>query len=62
MFYGFQRLSKHVPLSFKNDGLDQYYLLNNIILLINIDKFNPNTILIDINNLKPCRFTEVQTL
>jgi hypothetical protein len=31
----------------------QYCLSNNIILLVNIDKFEPNPILVNINKLKP---------
>jgi hypothetical protein len=34
---------------------------NNIILLVTIDKLNPNPILININKLKPYRFIEDQT-
>jgi hypothetical protein len=34
----------------------QYYFPNNIILLINIDKFEPNPILVNINKLKPYRY------
>ncbi len=41
---------------FLNDGLaciKYIFLPNNIILLINIDKFEPNPILVNINKLKP---------
>jgi hypothetical protein len=37
-------------------------LLNNIVLLITIDKFDPNPILVNINKLKPYRFFEDKTL
>jgi hypothetical protein len=40
----------------------QYNLFNNIILLVIIDKFNPNPVLINTNKLKPYRFIEDQTL
>jgi hypothetical protein len=32
------------------------YLPNNTILLVNIDKFEPNPILVNISNLKPYRY------
>jgi len=44
---------------FLNDGLaciKYIFLPNNIILLINIDKFEPNPILVNINKLKPYRY------
>jgi hypothetical protein len=31
----------------------QYNLPNNIVLLINVDKFDPNPMLVNINKLKP---------
>jgi hypothetical protein len=34
----------------------QYCLPNNITLLVAIDKFDPNPVLVNINNLKPYRF------
>jgi hypothetical protein len=37
-------------------------LPNNIILLVTIDKFDPNPMLININKLKPYRFIENRTL
>jgi len=40
----------------------QYCLLNNIVLLVTIDKFDPNLILININKLKPYKFIEDITL
>jgi hypothetical protein len=40
----------------------QYCLLNNTIVLVTIDKFNPNPILVNINKLKPYRFMEDKTL
>jgi len=40
----------------------QYYLPNNIILLVTINKFDPNLILVYINKLKPYKFVEDQTL
>jgi hypothetical protein len=39
----------------------QYYLPNNIILLMIIDKFDPNPLLVVMNKLKPYRFIEDQT-
>ncbi len=40
----------------------QYYLPNNIVLLITIDKFDPNPILVNIKKLKPYMFIEDKTL
>jgi hypothetical protein len=40
----------------------QYCLPNNTILLFTIDKFDPNTVLVNINKLKPYRFIEDKTL
>jgi hypothetical protein len=40
----------------------QYCLLSNATLLVTIDKFDPNLVLININKLKPYRFIEDQTL
>jgi len=37
-------------------------LLNNIVSLITIDKFDPNPILVNINKLKPYMFFEDKTL
>jgi hypothetical protein len=34
----------------------QYFLPNNIVLIINIDKFEPNPILVNINKFKPYRY------
>jgi hypothetical protein len=36
----------------------QYCVPNNILLLINIDKFEPNPILVNINKLKPYRYLD----
>jgi len=38
-----------------------YCLPNNTILLMTIDKFDPNPILVSINKLKPYRFAEDHT-
>jgi hypothetical protein len=40
----------------------QYCLPNNIVLLVTIDKFDSNLILVNINKLKPYKFVEDQTL
>ncbi len=37
-------------------------MLNNIILVVTIDKFDPNPVLININKLKPNRFIEDKIL
>jgi hypothetical protein len=53
-----------MPPNFKNNGpyKIQYYLLNNIILLVTTNKFGPNPMLININKLKPCKFIKYKTL
>lgn len=40
----------------------QYCFFNNTMLLMTIDKFDPNPILVNINKLKPYRFVEDRTL
>jgi hypothetical protein len=40
----------------------QYYLFNNTILLVTIDKFDLNLVLVNINKLKPYRFIKEKTL
>jgi hypothetical protein len=40
----------------------QYCLPNNIYLLLTIDKFDLNPILVNINKLKPYKFIENKTL
>jgi len=66
MLYGFHGLSKHITLNFRNDNFGpykiQYYSLNNIVLLVTIDKFNPNPTLVNNNKLKPYRVMEHHTL
>ncbi len=37
-------------------------MLNNIVLLVIIDKFDPNLVLVNINKLKPYMFIEDKTL
>jgi hypothetical protein len=37
-------------------------LPNNIILVVTIDKFDPNPMFVNINKLKPYRFIEDETL
>ncbi len=59
MFYGFYELSKTYP-KFLSRWFGpykiQYYLPNNTILLVNIDKFDPNLVLVNTIKLKPYRF------
>ncbi len=58
-------VSKHV-LKFQKQWFGpyiiQYCLPNNIVLLITIDKFDPNPILVNINKLKPYMFIKDRTL
>jgi hypothetical protein len=32
----------------------QFYLPNNIMLLVSLNKFDPNRVLVNVNKLKPC--------
>jgi hypothetical protein len=36
----------------------QFYLPNNIILLVTLDKFGANPILVNVKELKPCKFLD----
>ncbi len=57
-------ISKHAPKIQRWFGTYriQYCLLNNIVLLVIIDKFDPNLVLVNINKLKPYMFIEDKTL
>ncbi len=56
MYYGFQGSFPNMLLNSRGDGFGpyqiQYCLPNNTILLIIIDKFDPNPMLVNINKLK----------
>jgi hypothetical protein len=52
-------ISKHVP-NFRDNGLG--HTKSNIVLLVTIDKFDPNLVLVNINMLKPYKFIEDKTL
>jgi hypothetical protein len=55
-------LSKHIPLNFKSNGLDLVgFNIIYLILLMIIDKFGFNPVLININKLKPYWFIEDNT-
>jgi hypothetical protein len=60
MYYGFQRLFPNMLKIFRNDGLEHIESITiypiNIILLVTIDKFDPNPTLVNINKLKPYWF------
>jgi hypothetical protein len=66
MYYGFHGLFPNMLPNFRNNGLDliqiQNCLPNNVILLVTIDKFGPNLMLVNINKLKPYKFIEDKTL
>jgi hypothetical protein len=57
MFCGSQRGKSNMHVNSKKHWfcpyLVQYYLPNNMVLLVNVDNFNPNPLLIDVNKLKP---------
>ncbi len=36
----------------------QYYLPNNIVLLVSINNFEPNPVLVNVNKLKPYRYVD----
>ncbi len=46
--------------NFRNDGLDP--IRYNIVLLVTIDKFDPNLMFVNSNKLKPYRFIEKKNL
>ncbi len=58
-------VSKHAP-KFQRQWFEpyqiQYCLPNNIILLVTIDKFDPNLVLVNINKFKPYMFIEEKKL
>jgi hypothetical protein len=62
MYYGFQTLFPKMLKFFRDDGLEHIESNNiypiNIILLVIIDKFDPNSMLVNINKLKPYWFVE----
>ncbi len=39
----------------------QFYLLNNTMLLVTLDKFNSNLMLVNVNKLKPYQFLDEKT-
>jgi hypothetical protein len=58
-------ISKHAPKILRQwfgPYKIQYCLPNNIVLLVTIDQFDPNPVLVNINKLKPYRFIENRTL
>jgi hypothetical protein len=60
MYYGFQKLFPNMLQNFRNNGLD--LIGSNIVLLVIVDKFDPNLVLVNINKLKPYKFIEDRTL
>jgi hypothetical protein len=36
----------------------QYYLPNNIVFLISVNNFEPNLVLVNVNNLKPYKYMD----
>jgi hypothetical protein len=40
----------------------QYVLPNNIMLLVTIEKFETNHVLVNVNKLKPCKYMEFEVL
>jgi hypothetical protein len=64
MFYGFQRainlhLGKFTRKWFKPYKV-QYVLPNNILLLVRIEKFETNPVLVNANKLKPYKYMEFE--
>jgi hypothetical protein len=54
MFYGFSKQSWHISLNLNVIGLDHivFNIVYQITLLVVIDKFDQNLILVNVNNLK----------
>jgi hypothetical protein len=64
MYYGFEGLFPNMLQNFKDDGLEpirHYCLLDNLVLLVTIYKFDPNAVLVNIKS-KPYKFMEDKTL
>jgi len=53
MFYGFTREKIHI---WENSW--KYYLPNNIVLLVFVNNFEPNLVLVNVNKLKPYKYVD----
>ncbi len=64
MFCGFQRANKSHLGKFTRKWFGpykiQYVLLNNIVLLMTIEKFTTNHVLVNVNKLKPYKYMEFE--
>ncbi len=63
MFCGFQRAISHTQGSLLGNGLDRIknnVLPNNIMLLVTIEKFETNHVLVNVNKLKPYKYMEYE--
>ncbi len=65
MFYGFPREKKHIWANLRKRWFSQfkvqYCLPNNFIILVSITNFEPNSVLVNVNKLKPYTYVD-QTL
>jgi len=63
MFCGFLRAISHTYGSLQGNGLDHiknYVLPNNIVLMMTIEKFETNLVLVNVNKLKPYKYMEFE--
>ncbi len=63
MFCGFQRAISHTQGSLLENGLDHIknnVLPNNIVLMMTIEKFETNLMLVNVNKLKPYKYMEFE--
>jgi len=61
MFCGFQRAISHLgkfTRKWFGPYIVQYVLLNNIMLLVTIEKFETNFMLVNVNKFKPYKYME----
>ncbi len=62
MSYGFQRAINHNLASLLGNGLDRikYNMCCQITLLVTIEKFKPNPMLVNVNKIKPHKYMEFE--
>jgi hypothetical protein len=63
MFCGFQRVISHLGKFISKwfgPYIIQYVLPNNIVLLVTIEKFETNPVLVNVNKLKPYKYMEFE--
>ncbi len=64
MFYGFQSIISHTQGNLLGNGLDctKYNMCvpNNIVLLVTIEEFETNLVLVNVNKLKPYKYMDLK--